>query len=137
MLNYTEQEYIELTQRTKAPHINNQAPPACDAGFLSPMNKLETAYSQYLDALKFGKDIVDYRFEPFKLILVHGVPHQRNETSYKPDFLVIKDVFEIHEVKGFWRDDARIKLKMAAQMFPWFKFFAVTKKKGLWVWERI
>lgn len=39
---------------------------------------------------------------------------------------------ELHEVKGFWQDDARAKIKIAAAMFP-FRFFAVkvkTKREG-------
>jgi hypothetical protein len=39
---------------------------------------------------------------------------------------------EVHEVKGFWEDDARVKVKVAASLFP-FRFIAVTaiaKKHG-------
>ena len=38
---------------------------------------------------------------------------------------------EIHEVKGFWMDDARVKIKVASEMFP-FRFVAVTRKAGRW-----
>jgi len=34
---------------------------------------------------------------------------------------------EFHEVKGFWRDDARVKIKTAAYQYPIFHFIAVTK----------
>ena len=34
-------------------------------------------------------------------------------------------VLELHECKGFWRDDARVKIKVAASLYP-FKFIAVT-----------
>ena len=34
---------------------------------------------------------------------------------------------EAHEVKGFWRDDARAKIKIAADQYP-FRFIAVTAK---------
>jgi hypothetical protein len=33
-------------------------------------------------------------------------------------------VIELHEVKGFWTDDARVKIKVAASIYP-FKFMAV------------
>ena len=39
---------------------------------------------------------------------------------------------EMHEVKGFWQDDARVKIKVAADMYP-LKFIAVkrrSKKNG-------
>jgi hypothetical protein len=37
----------------------------------------------------------------------------------------------MHEVKGFWQDDARVKIKVAASIYP-FKFIAVKKAKGGW-----
>jgi hypothetical protein len=39
---------------------------------------------------------------------------------------------ELHEVKGFWEGDARVKIKVAAEMYP-FRFLAVkaqSKKAG-------
>ena len=41
---------------------------------------------------------------------------------------------EMHEVKGFWREDARLKIKVAAEQFP-FRFVAVTKSKDGWATE--
>jgi hypothetical protein len=38
-------------------------------------------------------------------------------------------VLEVVEVKGFWRDDARVKVKVAAAIYP-FKFVAVTRTRG-------
>lgn len=43
-------------------------------------------------------------------------------------------VFEVHEVKGHWEDDARVKIKVAAELYP-FKFIAVRKQKGAWLFE--
>jgi hypothetical protein len=37
-----------------------------------------------------------------------------------------------YEVKGFMRDDAAVKLKVAASLYPWIKFHLVTRKKGQW-----
>ena len=39
---------------------------------------------------------------------------------------------EMHEVKGYWMDDARAKIKIAAELYP-FRFFAIkkgTRKSG-------
>ena len=39
---------------------------------------------------------------------------------------------ELHEVKGHWQDDARVKIKVAAEQYP-FRFVAVkarAKKDG-------
>ncbi|MBT9170537.1 MAG: hypothetical protein DDT18_00880 [Actinobacteria bacterium] len=93
----------------------------------SKMNKMEGRYCQELELLKRAGEIVDYRFEPFGLKLA-------DKTYYHPDFLVVyKDKFEIIEIKGFMRDDANVKLKIAAKEFPWFQFkliFWNSKTKG-------
>lgn len=35
---------------------------------------------------------------------------------------------ECHEVKGFWTDDAKVKIKVAAEQYP-FRFIAFKKCK--------
>ena len=91
------------------------------------MNKTEAAYERDLrDAMSLG-DILWYRFEGLKLRLA-------DNTFYTPDFAVMAadGVIECHEVKGFWRDDARAKIKIAADQYP-FRFKAVqaeAKKRG-------
>jgi len=94
------------------------------------MNKLEAAYSSYLDLLVTGGDVHDYKFEGIKLKLA-------DRTTYSPDFLVImKDgTVELHETKGYWEDDARVKIKVAASLFPYFIFRGITRSKGAWVKE--
>lgn len=93
------------------------------------MNKLEAAYAARLESLKLAGEIADYRFECIKLRLA-------DNTFYAPDFIVLRadGVFEVHEVKGHWEDDARVKIKVAAGLYP-FKFIAARKQKGAWVFE--
>lgn len=91
------------------------------------MNKTEVGYSQHLELLKHVGEVLWYRFEGVKLRLA-------DNTFYTPDFAVMAATgqMELHEVKGFWEDDARVKIKVAAEMYP-FKFLAVkvkTKKDG-------
>jgi hypothetical protein len=48
------------------------------------------------------------------------------------------DVVEFHEVKGgFWRDDAKVKIRVAAAMYPMFRFYSFFKQPkklgGGWV----
>jgi hypothetical protein len=88
------------------------------------MNRLEADYAASLDARQAAGDILGWRFEPIKLRLA-------DKTYYSPDFLVIgADLgVELHEVKGFMRDDANVKLKVAASQFGWFKFFLVTRRR--------
>lgn len=38
---------------------------------------------------------------------------------------------QAQEVKGFWREDARAKIKIAAALFP-LKFVAVTRSRQGW-----
>lgn len=91
------------------------------------MNKTEAAYERDLrDAQSLGY-IIWYRFEGLKLRLA-------DNTFYTPDFAVLASdyVLECHEVKGFWTDDARVKIKVAADQYP-FRFKAVkarSKKNG-------
>ena len=89
------------------------------------MNKTEIAYSQYLEGLKACGEIVWYKFEAIKLRLA-------DNTFYTPDFflLMANGQLECREVKGgYWTDDARVKIKVAASIFP-FRFIAVQKKSN-------
>lgn len=54
-------------------------------------------------------------------------------TTYTPDFIVVRNGgIEAHEVKGFMRDDAAVKIKTAARSFRWIKFVLVTRAGGQW-----
>lgn len=77
------------------------------------MNRTEAAYAAFLDTLKACGDVVWWEFEGYKLRLA-------DNTFYSPDFAVLRasGVLEMHEVKGFWQDDARVKIKVAAAKFP-------------------
>ncbi|KDC48053.1 hypothetical protein L509_4156 [Bordetella bronchiseptica M85/00/2] len=91
------------------------------------MNKTEQAYSAYLAQLQAVGGILWHKFEGMKLRLA-------DNTFYTPDFAVMRPdgQIELHEVKGFWQDDARVKIKVAADMYP-FKFLAIkarAKKNG-------
>ncbi len=91
------------------------------------MNKTEAAYAKRLELLKHTGHIVWYKFEGMKFRLADA-------TFYLPDFIVMNadGSLEAHEVKGYWLEDARAKIKIAADMYP-LKFIAVkvkTKKEG-------
>lgn len=89
------------------------------------LNNTEEAYRAHLEVRRMAGEIVWYQFEPFRLTLAE-------RTTYAPDFLVqlASGHLEVHEVKGVWMDDARVKIKVAARMFPVFKFIAVKKVAG-------
>jgi hypothetical protein len=86
------------------------------------MNKTEASYGAHLELLKRAGEIAWYRFEGLKFRLA-------DNTFYTPDFAVMltSGCMECHEVKGFWQDDARVKIKVAADLYP-FRFIAVTAK---------
>lgn len=85
-------------------------------------NKTEAAYEQTLESRRIAGNVAWYKFEGVKLRLA-------DNTFYTPDYAVMlaDGQMEMHEVKGFWQDDARAKIKIAADMYP-FRFVAVRAK---------
>lgn len=114
----------------KTPVSGVQLPPARGRAVRrtsGEMNKTEALYASHLDKLQAAGDIAAWWFE---VVTFRIAPDCR----YTPDFLVMMPdgIIEVHEVKGFWEDDALVKIKVAAQMFP-FRFVAihsVAKKDG-------
>lgn len=87
------------------------------------LNKTEAAFLIKLRAAKWAWIGV----QAFKLRLAS------NKCFYTPDFITADDGGLVAwEVKGFWRDDARVKIKVAAKEFPFIRFVAVTKTKTGW-----
>jgi len=124
----TPDPYAEIVQANRPRHESGK------------MNKLEARYAAHLELRKTVGEIRDWRFEPMKLRLAKS-------TFFDVDFLVeVKDAWgtmtdeysiELHEVKGHWEDDARVKMKVAAAMFPWWTFRGVQwdKEKKDWKHE--
>lgn len=85
-------------------------------------NKTEQAYENLLEAMRISGEVLWYKFEGMKLRLA-------DNTFYTPDFAVMlsSGQIEMHEVKGFWQDDARVKIKIAAELYP-FRFVAAKPK---------
>jgi hypothetical protein len=91
------------------------------------MNNTEAAYDAYLAQLQHAGEILWHKFEGLKFRLA-------DNTFYTPDFTVMlaDGTLQAHEVKGFWEDDARVKIKVAASLFP-IQFIAmkpIAKKHG-------
>lgn len=86
------------------------------------MNKTEAEYAALLEARKAAGEVLWFKFEGFKLRLA-------DNTFYTPDFAVLlrSGAMECHEVKGFMRDDANVKIKVAADLYP-FEFVVVRKR---------
>lgn len=100
------------------------------------MNRYESDYSALLETRKQAGEITAYYFERYKLKL-------GNNCYYTPDFMVVRadGVLEFHEVKGYWEEDARVKIKAAADQYPHI-FVAVTRpsrkadrERTPWIYE--
>ena len=94
-------------------------------------NKTEQAYGALLALRQCAGEILWWRYEGITLKLA-------DDTRYTPDFtlMLANGEMEMHETKGFMRDDAWVKLKVAAQQFP-FRFVLVKKAKGGWEYKEV
>jgi len=103
-----------------------RAGPPCPARRRQNERHGDPVFAEILQPRLNSGHYLDVRFEPFKLRLADA-------TFYTFDFVAVRpDCFELHEVKGHWEDDARVKWKTAAETFWWFKFFAAMYVKGAW-----
>lgn len=88
------------------------------------MNKWEAQFSQTLEHRKTVGELVWWAFEPFRIRLAE-------DCWYRPDFVTVdaQGKTEIWEVKGFMREAARLRLRIAAEKLP-YPFYLVRKNKG-------
>lgn len=100
------------------------------------MNKGEAAYAAHLDALKAAGEVLHWQYEGVKLRL-------GDNCHLTPDFLVVTpECVELHDVKGrkgegpWIEEDAKVKLKAAAEMHAWARHVVVWPRKG-GGWERL
>lgn len=110
-------------------------------------NKLEAEFEAWLREEWKNDAGVDVLAQAVTLSLANGV-------RYTPDFVVKFTshgmrgavqfeavVLHAYETKGFMREDASVKIKVAAHQYPWIKFHLVTKRKkkdgGGWAIEEV
>lgn len=95
------------------------------------MNKLERRYADYLESLRMGGVVRGWWFEAISLRIGH-------RCHWHPDFLVQWEDgrLELHDTKGWVRDDALVKAKAVASKFP-FPVFHVSWTKRAWKIKRI
>lgn len=97
------------------------------------MNNTEKLRAIDLEAMKRAGQIVAWWYEKWTFKLA-------DDLRYTPDFVIQKHdgTLEVEEVKGFWRDDARAKMKMFVEQYP-FAVRALTKSKAPraseWQWD--
>ncbi len=95
------------------------------------MNPGEAKYAAHLEARKAAGEILWWKFEGLKFRLA-------DNSFYTPDFnlMLLDGQIECHEIKGLWEANARTKIKIVAELYP-FRFVAlkVRAKKNGGGWE--
>jgi hypothetical protein len=88
------------------------------------MNRLESAYAQHIELERLAGVWQWWVYEGIKLRLASGA-------YYTPDFALIDagGHLVIHETKGHWREAAKVRIKVAAELYPFFRFVAVTRQR--------
>lgn len=135
MLRLSEDQLKELQQRQAKPGVPNRSPArkAAVRPKQTPgqMNKTEARYlHQVLEPGVAAGRYCRVRFEAIRLKLAE-------RTHYTPDFMVINASGEIefHEVKGGRiEEDAKLKFKLAAELYPEYHWKLVQQKNTRAPW---
>ena len=128
MTRWTADQLSEHLARVKAP-----APPAIERPGPKFKSKLEAEYAQMLEAQRAAGQIRDWHYEGITIKLADGV-------RFTVDFNLVglDGSLSMIEVKGpYMRDDARIKLRVAARAFPMWSWFLVRKQRGAFTVEAV
>lgn len=136
----SEQDLAGLTKRGRAkvaaPRKGPAAPPANVQALgrlpAGKMNKTESRYAERLEQLRLTGEVVWWKFEAVTLKLAH-------DTRLTVDFFVMLRSGELqaHDVKGseaMVTDDAKVKMKVAAGMFPWAFFYCYPRGRTGYDW---
>lgn len=93
-------------------------------GFDPRMNRTEAAYALELEARRVAGELLEWAYEDTRLRL-------GSSAWFKPDFRVVlaSGATEFHEIKGHWREAARVRIKVAAEKFRHYRFIALTRRR--------
>lgn len=127
-----ERHHFGATRTTAAPHISVRSGLRPGAPKKQRQwNKTEEAFSRILDARLRANEIRQWWFESMTFKL-------GRDCRYTPDFNVIHADGSLHlyEIKGAYvRDDARVKFRVAATVYPCFGWWWGQWKDGRWTIE--
>lgn len=98
-------------------------------------SKLELNFAWELERRRLARIIEEWRYHSMRFRLAPNV-------TYTPDFCArCGDRLTFYEVKGSWKmknaRDSRTRLQIAAYVYWWFGWQAVTQEDGQWVFEVI
>ena len=137
--------HIERTKRAErssvppaAPQTSIQRLRALGRLKTGEMNDTERRYADHLETRKLAGEVIWYEFEAIKLKLA-------DNTHLTVDFSVMlaDGQLEMHDCKGskaIYQDDAKVKMKWAAQRYPFVFRAAFPKSKkdgGGWLVEEV
>ena len=95
------------------------------------MNKTERAFLAWLK-----EEIPNVRIHrEISLPLANGCRYKVDFVTASPSIEGVGYFLQGWEVKGFMRDDAAVKLKVAASAYPWISFNLVSRKSQKSAWE--
>ena len=129
MANWTEADIERLKQRKPAAKQNGtQRMQALGRMKTGQMNKTEERFAQMLELERYAGRVKWWKFEGIKLMLAKN-------TSITVDFAVLPDtgILTMIDVKGskaMVTDDARVKMKLAAELYPLVFKLAYPRAKG-------
>ena len=129
MANWTEADIERLKQRKPAAKQNGtQRMQALGRMKTGQLNKTEERFAQWLELERHAGKVQWWRFEGIKLMLAKN-------TSITVDFGVLPDtgILTMIDVKGskaMVTDDARAKMKIAAELYPFVFKLAYPRAKG-------
>ena len=83
----------------------------------------EIAYAKWLDKQK-----IKWNYEPQAFPIQYNYKGKKKEGTYRPDFyLPTLDLWI--EIKGWWRDDAKVKFKAFKRIYPGIEIKVLGKKE--------
>lgn len=91
------------------------------------MNKLEARFAtEVLELQRLGGQIQWWAYEPMNFRI-------GGTAFYRPDFVVVDGIGQVvaYETKGHWREAARVRIKIAADRYPWVRFVGVQLASGV------
>lgn len=88
-------------------------------------SKAEARYAELLERQRRSGQIESWRYEAITLRIGLGA-------RYSPDFLVVMNDgrMKLVEVKGHMKEAARVRLRVAVEMYPQFAWLLVWARKG-------